>query len=89
VRDKIKKESGAEIIAFYTGGAKVHATTTYSKDELEKMIEDAMENKPAVKLNTVNEDPEIADDSLTLLFDKMLFFTVFDKAPKPIVQSLK
>jgi hypothetical protein len=88
MKDKIKKEPKAEIIAFYTGGAKVHATTTHSKVELERMMIESMNDKPAVKIDTVNEDPEVADDSLTLLFDKLLFFTIFEKAPKPIIQSL-
>jgi hypothetical protein len=87
--EKIKKEDGAEIMAFYTGGAKLHAITTHSKEDLEAKIENAMiEKTPFVKLDTVNTDADIADDSLTLLLDKMLFYTVLVKTPKSnIIQS--
>lgn len=81
--EKVAKAERAEIMAFYTGGAKLHASTTHTKQEMESMIENAMVNKmPFVKLDTVNTDPEIADDSLTLLLDKLLFYTVLEKAPK-------
>lgn len=81
--EKAEKVERAEIMAFYTGGAKLHASTTYTKMELETRIENALSNdQKFVKLDTVNTDPEIADDSLTLLLDKMLFYTVLEKAPK-------
>lgn len=81
--DKIPR---AEIIAFYQGGAKVHATTTLTKVELETLLSVGLdENKKAVRIDTVNEDQAIADDSLTLLYDKMLFYTIFEKNESKIV----
>lgn len=84
---KVDKVPRAEVIAFYAGGAKVHATTTHTKVELESRIEGAMTENPIgfVKLDTVNQDENIADDSLTLLFDKMLFYTVFEKNDSKII----
>lgn len=84
---KTEKVARAEVIAFYAGGAKVHATTTYTKVELETRMEEAMTNNPIgfVKIDTVNQDPEVADDSLTLLFDKLLFYTVFEKNDSKII----
>lgn len=84
--EKVKKEEKAEIMAFYAGGAKLHAVTTHSKEDLEFMIENAMMTAvPFIKLDTVNTDAEIADDSLTLLLDKLLFYTVMIKAPKSAI----
>jgi hypothetical protein len=84
---KADKTPRGEIIAFYQGGAKVHATTTHTKVELESMMEGRMESAKWVKLDTVNEDPGIADDSLTLLFDKMLFYTIFEKNDSKIITA--
>ena len=81
--EKKKKDEGAEIIAFYVGGAKLHASTTLSKPDLDKLIEGRMEgNHKFVTIDTVNEDPKVLDDSVTLVFDKMLFYTTFQSAPK-------
>lgn len=83
---KEKKPIAAEIMAFYTGGAKLHAVTSHKKEELEAKMEEAMTNKVAfVKLDTVNEDNTILDDSLTLLFDKLLFYTILVKNNSPII----
>lgn len=82
---KTQKEPKAEIIAFYQGGAKVHASTTHEKTELEDMIGRALDDsKKAVKLDTVNEDENVADDCLILLLDKMLFCTILNKNDTPI-----
>jgi hypothetical protein len=85
---KADKTARAEIIAFYVGGAKVHATTTLTKVELESKLEgDMLSATPFCKIDTVNEDPAVADDSLTLLFDKMLFFTIFEKNDSKIITA--
>lgn len=73
-----EKTPQADIMAFYVGGAKIHATTTHTKDELNALMEGAMVDKPSCRIDTINEDPDIFDDSLTLLFDKMLFYTVIE-----------
>lgn len=83
---KKQKEEKSEIMAFYTGGAKLHAITTHTKEELEGLIENALMSKISfVRLDTVNTDQEIEDDSLTLLLDKLLFYTVLQKNKSPIV----
>jgi hypothetical protein len=83
---KEKKPIAAEIMAFYTGGAKLHAVTSHTKEELEGMMEGGIEGgKKCVRLDTVNEDNSILDDSLTLLFDKLLFYTILVKNNSPII----
>lgn len=80
---KKEKIAQAEIMAFYVGGAKMHAVTTLSKGDLDALIEGRMETgKKAVTIDTFNEDSQIEDDSVTLVFDKMLFYTTFQTAPK-------
>jgi hypothetical protein len=84
--EKVDKVPRAEVMAFYHGGAKFHAATTYTKVELETRIENAMSNgSKFVKVDTVNEDKSIADDSLTMLFDRMLFYTVLEKLPPSLL----
>jgi hypothetical protein len=83
---KIRKEPKAEIMAFYQGGAKFHASTTHTKEELEQMMETALtESRGYVKLDTINEDDNIEDDSLTMLFSKLLFYSVLQKNNSPII----
>lgn len=86
---KVEKVARAEVMAFYSGGAKVHATTTHTKVELESRIEGAMTENPIgfVRLDTVNTDNDVADDSLTLLFDKLLFYTIFEKNDSKIITA--
>jgi hypothetical protein len=83
---KIKKEPKADIMAFYQGGMKFHAATTHSKEELEGMIERALnEKQPYVKLDTINEDDKIEDDSLTFLFSGLCFYSVLQNNTSPII----
>jgi hypothetical protein len=74
---KETKKEGCQITAFYQGGVKFHASVTHTKGEAESMIEEALvEKKPAVKLDTVNEAPEVSDDCLIMLLDKLLFISI-------------
>jgi hypothetical protein len=53
---------------------------------LETLMEEGMEaGHKCVRLDTVNEDQTILDDSLTLLFDKLLFYTILVKNNSPII----
>jgi hypothetical protein len=83
---KVRKEVKAEIIVYYVGGAKAHAATTLDKKTLEDEITGRIESgSKSYMIDTVNEDDKIEDDSLTILFDKLLFFTVFQKVDSPII----
>jgi hypothetical protein len=83
---KERKTEGSQIMAFYMGGAKFHASVTHTKAEVEDMIGEALiAKKPAIKLDTVNEDDTIKDDCLIMTFDKLLFVTVLEKNDSGIV----
>jgi hypothetical protein len=82
---ELKKE-GAQIMAFYVGGVKFHASVTHTKEELEDMVGLALKNdEPAIKLNTINEDPTIADDCLIMTLDNLLFCSIIVKNDSGIV----
>lgn len=83
---KVRKEPKAEILAFYTGGAKVHASTAHEYEELKEMMEQGiMNNQKVVVLDTINEDESVANDTLGLVLDKLLFYSVLIKNTSPIV----
>jgi hypothetical protein len=83
---KTRKTPKAEIIVYYVGGAKAHASTTLTKEELETALYERIEGgHKSYTIDTVNEDEAIEDDSLTILFDKLLFYTVFQKNASPII----
>lgn len=84
---KVRKEPKAEILAFYTGGAKVHASTAHEYEELKEMMEQGiMNNEKVVMLDTINEDETVANDCLGLVLDKLLFYSVLIKNDSKIVQ---
>lgn len=83
-KDKVAR---ASVVAFYHGGAKVQAASTLTLLELQNHIRSHHEGgKKSVVIDTVNENPEIADDVFVLVFDQLLFYTIFEQSKLSIVK---